>query len=70
MGLVILSSIEEVYVSRRRGSLRIQNNLGMLLLAVWLIISGLTPFVPSLRGLGEIIPLLALGAGALILTGR
>ena len=57
-------------MSRRRGSLRIQNNLGMFLLAAWLILSGLTPFVPALRGLGEFFPLLALGAGALLLMGR
>ncbi len=57
-------------MSRKRGSLRIQNNLGMLLLAVWLILSGLTPFVPALRSFGQLFPLLALGAGLLILMGR
>lgn len=57
-------------MSRRRGSLRIQNNMGMVLLALWLILSGLTPFVPALRGLGQYFPLLALGAGALLLMGR
>ena len=57
-------------MSRRNGSLRITGNMGMLLLAVWLILSGLTAFVPSLRSLGELFPLLALGAGLLILMGR
>jgi hypothetical protein len=42
----------------------------MLVLAVWLILSGLTTFIPSVRSLGEIFPLLALGAGVLILMGR
>ncbi len=57
-------------MSRKSRSLRITDNLGMLLLAVWLILSGLATFVPSVRSLGEIFPLLALGAGLLILFGR
>ncbi len=57
-------------MSRRKGSLRITSDLGMLALAVWLILSGLTTFIPSLRSLGEVFPLLALAAGLLILLGR
>ncbi len=56
-------------MSRRR-SLRIQNNLGMLVLAVWLILTGATVFVPGLNSLRQYFPLLALGAGVLILAGR
>ena len=32
---------------KRRSSLRIKNGMGMLLLAVWLIISGVQVFVPA-----------------------
>ncbi len=45
------------------------NNLGMLLLAIWLILTGLTAFI-SLGALGILLPLLALLAGILILIGR
>lgn len=55
---------------KRRSSLRIKNGMGMLLLAVWLILSGLTVFVPAVRTLNEFFPLLALGAGVLILLDR
>ncbi len=57
-------------MSRRRSSLRIQNNPGMLLLAVWLILSGLALYVPGISGLRQYFPLLALLAGVLILLGK
>ncbi len=57
-------------MSRRRSSLRIQNNTGMLILAVWLILTGLAVFVPSISALRQYFPLLALLAGVLILVGR
>jgi hypothetical protein len=50
-------------------AIRITNNVGMLLLAIWLILTGLAGFVP----LGLPFPLmaaLALLAGILILVGR
>ena len=49
--------------------MKITNNLGMLLLAVWLILTGLAAFVP-LGPLGPLLALLALAAGVLILVGR
>lgn len=55
---------------RRRSSLRIKNGMGMLLLAAWLIVSGLTAFVPEVRSLSQFFPLMALGAGILILLER
>ena len=61
---------KEDKMGRRRSSLRIGNNLGMLLLAVWLILSGLTVFIPSVRNLGQLFPYLALAAGVLILIDR
>ena len=50
--------------------MKITRNLGMLLLAIWLIVSGLAAFVPALGGLGVILAILAIAAGVLILLGR
>jgi hypothetical protein len=50
--------------------MKITKNLGMLLLAIWLIVSGLAAFVPALGGLGVILAILAIAAGVLILLGR
>ena len=55
---------------KRRSSLRIKNGMGMLLLAVWLILSGLGVFVPAVKSLNEFLPLIALAAGVLILMDR
>jgi hypothetical protein len=46
-------------------------NLGMTLLAVWLILTGLLPFLRvSLPYEGTILPLLAVAAGILLLLER
>lgn len=46
-------------------------SLGMLLLAAWLILNGLLPFLRvSLPHSGTLVPLLAVAAGVLILVGR
>ena len=45
-------------------------NIGMLLLSVWLILTGLAAFVPALGGLGMLMPILAIAAGIFILLGR
>jgi hypothetical protein len=50
--------------------MKITRNLGMLLLAIYLILTGLAGFIPLLGGLGIILSLLALAAGILILLGR
>lgn len=49
--------------------MRFNGNLGFLLLAIWLILTGLSAFM-SLGGLGVIMAILALAAGILILLGR
>ena len=51
-------------------SLKITKNIGMLLLAIWLIVSGLAAFVPALGGLGVVLAILAIAAGVFILLGR
>jgi hypothetical protein len=46
-------------------------NLGMLLLAIWLIATGLTVFIHvGFANMGEILAALAIAAGVLILLGR
>ena len=50
---------------------RLTKNLGMLLLAIWLIIGGLLPFLNlGFPGMGTIMAILAVAAGVLILIGR
>jgi hypothetical protein len=44
-------------------------NIGFLLLAIWLILTGLSAFI-SMGGLGVILALLAIAAGIFILLGR
>ena len=50
---------------------RFTKNIGMLLLAIWLILTGLIAlFSLSFDGLGVIMGLLAIAAGIFILLGR
>lgn len=52
-------------------SVQVTRNLGMLLLGIWLIVSGLIPLLSlSFSGLGTLMAVLAIAAGALILVGR
>jgi hypothetical protein len=51
--------------------MRLTRNIGMLLLAVWLILSGLIPLIHlSVSGLSTGMAVLAVAAGILILVGR
>lgn len=51
--------------------MKVTKSLGMLLLGVWLIATGLIPLLHlSFSGLGTVMAILAIGAGALILVGR
>ena len=48
-----------------------RRNLGMSLLGVWLILTGLIPLLNiSVAGLGTVMAVLAVAAGALILAGK
>jgi hypothetical protein len=52
-------------------SVKVTRNLGMLLLGIWLILSGLIPLLSlSFDGLGTLMAILAIAAGALIVVGR
>jgi hypothetical protein len=51
--------------------MKITKNLGMLLLGIWLIATGLIPMLNiSFSGLGTVMAVLAIAVGALILVGR
>jgi hypothetical protein len=57
--------------SHRSLSMKMTKNLGMLLLGIWLIITGLIPLLNlSFSGLGTLMAIVATAAGALILVGR
>jgi hypothetical protein len=49
--------------------MRFNGNIGFLLLAIWLILTGLSAFI-SMGGLGVILALLAIAAGVFILISR
>jgi hypothetical protein len=50
--------------------MKITRNIGMLLLAIWLILTGLAAFIPLFAGLGIVLAILAIVAGVFILIGR
>jgi hypothetical protein len=51
--------------------MKITKNLGNLLLAVWLILTGLVPLLNlSFSGLSNIMAIIAVAAGILIIVGR
>jgi len=50
---------------------KVNRNLGMLLLAVWLILEGLVSLLGlSFSGIGTLLGILALAAGVAILLGK
>ena len=49
---------------------RFTKNIGMLLLAIWLVLWGLTALIPALSGLGPVLAVLAIAAGIFILLNR
>ncbi len=48
---------------------KLPKNLGLVLLGVWLILTGLSGFV-NLGDLGRLLDILAIAAGVLLLMGR
>ena len=49
---------------------KLTKNIGMLLLAIWLIAYGLVALIPALSGLGMVLAVLAIAAGIFILLNR
>jgi hypothetical protein len=69
------ASLTAISVSTMRRSYSMRwigtNNLGMLLLGIWLIATGLLPFVSiTFVNMGLVLAVLAIAAGVLILMGR
>jgi len=51
--------------------MKVTRNLGMLLLAVWLVMTGVIPLLNlSFSGLGTLMAILSIAAGILIVVGR
>ncbi len=50
--------------------MRITRNLGMLLLSIWLITTGLAAFIPAIHGLSLLLSILAIAAGILVLLAK
>lgn len=51
--------------------MKLTRNIGMLLLAAWLILTGLIPLLNfSFTGLGAVMAILAIASGVLIVVGR
>jgi hypothetical protein len=51
--------------------MNVTKNIGMLLLAVWLILTGLLPLLNvGFSGMGTVMAVLAIAAGILIVIGR
>jgi hypothetical protein len=51
--------------------MNVTKNIGMLLLAIWLILTGLLPLLNlNFSGLGVVMAALAVAAGILIVIGR
>jgi len=51
--------------------MKLTTNIGMLLLAAWLILTGLIPLLHfSFTGLGTVMAVLAIASGVLIVVGR
>jgi hypothetical protein len=51
--------------------MKVTRNIGTLLLAVWLILTGLIPVLNlSFSGLNTVMAILAIAAGVLIVVGR
>ena len=51
--------------------MKLTRNVGMLLLAVWLVLTGLIPLLNlGFSGLGTVMAILAIAAGIFIAVGR
>ena len=52
--------------------MKLPKNLGMILLSIWLIATGLSVFVPAIAAgvLGSVWAIVAIAAGVLLLLGR
>jgi hypothetical protein len=69
--LIFCASLSPLRLPRRNQPMKLTRNIGMLLLAVWLILTGLIPLLNfSFQGLGTVMAVLAIASGILIIVGR
>jgi hypothetical protein len=67
----VLRNCEWRFSDKEVNNMNLTKNLGMLLLGIWLIVTGLLQVVTiQIPAIGTILALLAIVAGALILVGR
>ena len=51
--------------------MKLTRNIGLLLLAIWLVLTGLIPLLKfSFEGMGTLMAVLAIAAGIFIVIGR
>ncbi len=50
--------------------LDLTKSIGMLLLGIWLILTGLSLFVPAISNLNQILSVLAIAAGVFVLLDK
>jgi len=68
---VVTGYYESHFAQKEVNDMNLTKNLGMLLLAIWLIVTGLLQVVSiPIPAIGIILALLAIAAGVLILVGR
>ena len=69
--MLCLWQYESHFFHKVVNNMKLTKNLGMLLLGIWLIVTGLLPLVSiPIAAIGTILALLAIAAGVLILLGR
>ena len=67
----VVRHYESQFPHKEMNKMKLTKNLGMLLLAIWLIVTGLTALLSlSFAGLPLVMAILAVAAGVLILLGR
>jgi len=63
-------SVQKKCICLREDAMNFTKNIGMLLLAIYLILVGIVALIPSIAIPGIIMGILALAAGIFILIGR
>ena len=58
------------FTDKEVNNMKLPKNLGMLLMAIWLIAFGLIALIPALSALHPVLAILAIATGVLILLGR
>lgn len=70
-GMRCLRYYESHFSHKEVNNMKLPKNLGMLLLGIWLIVTGILQVVSiPIPAIGTILAVLAIGAGVLILLGR